>query len=136
VNISDLLGARVRGPDNAELGVVVDVRLALEVLDEPEDGAGQGQDREESAHDAPLSDQARRDAVGRAVLVGLLIGPRGAGSFHGYERTRVRSPWPVPQLVRRRHRGTFLVRWEDVAAARPGVVELAPGYTEHDPRLD
>ncbi|MFI2295737.1 hypothetical protein [Isoptericola sp. NPDC019571] len=137
MNVGDLLDARVLGPDGAALGVVVDVRLALEVVDEPEGGPGAGEDREEAGHDAPLSAHARRDAVGGARLVGLLVGPRGAGSFHGYERTDVRSPWPIPQLVRRRHRGTFLVRWEDVAAVDGGApdddawrVRLAQGYAE------
>ena len=142
MNVGDLLDARVLGPDGAALGVVVDVRLALEVVDEPEGGPGAGEDREEAGHDAPLSAHARREAVGGARLVGLLVGPRGAGSFHGYERTDVRSPWPIPQLVRRRHRGTFLVRWEDVASveadpsadgsaddAKPRL-RLAPGYDE------
>lgn len=139
MNVGDLLDARVLGPDGGPLGVVVDVRLALEVREDEEDGApGEGEDREEAEHDAPLSAQARRDAVGAARLVGLLVGPRGAGSFHGYERTDVRSPWPIPQVVRRRHRGTFLVRWEDVAAveADPAAddgtprLRLAPGYAE------
>ncbi|MFC7876641.1 hypothetical protein [Isoptericola sp. NPDC057391] len=138
MNVGDLLDARVLGPDGAPLGVVVDVRLALEVVDEPEEGPGGREDREEAGHDAPMSARARRDAVGGARLVGVLVGPRGAGSFHGYERTDVRSPWPVPQLVRRRHRGTFLARWEDVAAveADPAAddgtprLRLAPGYAE------
>ncbi|MFC8597424.1 PRC-barrel domain containing protein [Isoptericola sp. NPDC057191] len=145
MNVGDLLDVRVLGPDGAVLGVVVDVRLALEVVDEPEGGPGQGEDREEAEHEPPLSAQARRDAVGRARLVGLLVGPRGAGSFHGYERKDVRSPWPIPQLVRRRHRGTFLVGWEDVATAEIAsagdddaarYVRLAPGYTERPPALD
>jgi hypothetical protein len=141
VRVGDLLDARVLGPDGAELGVVVDLRLALEVVEEPQDAPGEGQDREEAGHDAPLAARARRDAVGGARLVGLLVGPRGAGSFHGYERTDVRSPWPVPQLVRRRHRGTFLARWEDVAALEgppdggAPQVRLAPGYVELPPEL-
>jgi len=141
MNVGDLLDARVLGPDDAALGVVVDVRLALDVVEEPDDEPGEEEDREEAGRDAPLSAQARRDAVGSARVVGLLVGPRGAGSFHGYERTDVRSPWPIPQLVRRRHRGTFLVRWEEVAALEelPGDgawrVRLAPGYTRLPPEL-
>ena len=42
MNVGDLLDARVLGPDGAALGVVVDVRLALEVVDEPEGGPGAG----------------------------------------------------------------------------------------------
>jgi hypothetical protein len=138
MNVGDLLDARVLGPDGAALGV--DVRLALEVVEEPRDDPDEGQDREDrSEQEAPLSARARRVAVGGARLVGLLVGPRGAGSFHGYERTRVRSPWPVPQIVRRRHRGTFLVRWEDVAATdgEGGAwrVRLSPGCAELSPEL-
>ncbi|MFD6176576.1 MULTISPECIES: PRC-barrel domain containing protein [unclassified Isoptericola] len=143
MNVGDLLDVPVVDHDGAPLGVVVDVRLALEVVDEPEGAPGAGEDREEPEHDGPLSAQARRDAVGRARVVGLLVGPRGAGSFHGYERTDVRSPWPVPQLVRRRHRGTFLVRWADVEALGDGAggggddgsVRLARGYEQLPPDL-
>ncbi|MCA5893969.1 hypothetical protein LEP48_11500 [Isoptericola sp. NEAU-Y5] len=152
MNVGDLLDARVLGPDGVPLGVVVDVRLALETRDEPDDGPGGREDREDredsedrkdSEHDAALSSRARRDAVGGAVVLGLLVGPRRAGSYHGYERTQVRSPWPVPQIVRRLHRGTYLVRWQDVAAVDDGAaagaggwsVRLAPGYAELPPEL-
>lgn len=139
MNVGDLLDRPVVGPDGARLGVAVDVRLALEVR-EPEDGQGTGSDQEheDSEHrdpDPPLSAAARRDAVGSAVVVGLLVSPHAGGSFLGYERTGVRSPWPVAQLVLRRHRGTFLVRWEDVAAARDGEIRLAEGFARHDPGL-
>jgi hypothetical protein len=147
VILSDLLDAPVVGPDGAPLGFVVDARLELDLLAE-DDGPGGARDREDvapqedteqeaGAHDEPLSaGTARRGAVGDARVVGILVSPRKAGSFHGYERTDVRSPWPIPQLVRRRHRGTYLVRWEDVADVGPEGVRLAAGYTEHDPGLD
>ncbi|MFC8923080.1 PRC-barrel domain containing protein [Cellulosimicrobium sp. NPDC057127] len=145
--LSDLLDAPVTGPDGARLGFVVDVRLALELVDPPDEVPGGPPDREDTGHedseherrdgaDAPLSDRARRrSAVGGARVVGLLVSPRTAASFLGYERTDVRAPWPVPQLVRRRHRGTYLVRWEDVAAVDDDGVRLAAGYAEHDPAL-
>jgi hypothetical protein len=143
--LSDLLDAPVTGPDGAPLGFVVDVRLALELTDEPDGEPGDrggdpggARDREDTGRqgDPPLSDQTRRrSAVGGARVVGILVSPRTATSFLGYERTEVRGPWPVPQLVRRRHRGTYLVRWEDVAAVDEDGVRLATGYGEHDPAL-
>lgn len=130
--LSDLLDAPVRGPDGAPLGYVVDVRLALDVLAE-DDGPGGREDRE----DRPLRESvAGRSAVGRARVVGVLVSPRTGRSFLGYERTDARAPWPFPQLVRRRHRGSYLVRWEDVAAVEDGTVRLAARYTELDPALD
>lgn len=141
--LSDLLDAPVTGPDGAPLGYVVDVRLALDLAEEPGDAPGGTRDREDTGRsagagpqDPPLSERTRRRAaVGGARVVGVLVSPRTATSFLGYERTDVRAPWPVPQLVRRRHRGTFLVRWEDVAAVDEHGVRLAAGYGEHDPAL-
>jgi hypothetical protein len=141
--LSDLLDAPVTAPDGAPLGFVVDVRLALELVGDTEGGPDDGRpggarDREDTgAHDdAPLSDRTRRrSAVGGARVVGILVSPRTASSFLGYERTDVRAPWPLPQLVRRRHRGTYLVRWEDVAAVDEHGVRLAAGYAEHAPAL-
>ncbi|MCB7135843.1 PRC-barrel domain containing protein [Cellulosimicrobium marinum] len=136
--LSDLLDSPVRGPDGAPLGFVVDVRLALELLDEEPDGegGGDGGNRDAGPAEPPLRESVgRRDAVGDAHVVGILVSPRTGTSFLGYERTGVRAPWPVPQLVRRLHRGTFLVRWEDVAAVGPDGVRLADGYAEHDPAL-
>ncbi|MFD7306791.1 PRC-barrel domain containing protein [Promicromonospora sp. NPDC059942] len=134
MNVGDLLDASVVGPDGATLGVVVDVRLALELVDEPDD---QRRDREDP--EPPLSAHVAPDAVGGARLVGLLVSPHSGGSFLGYERTKVRSPWPIAQLVRRRHRGTFLVDWADVAEVRtsgsPVVVRLVAGFTKGSPEL-
>ncbi|MFD7024418.1 PRC-barrel domain containing protein [Promicromonospora sukumoe] len=136
MNVGDLLDARVLGPDGASLGVVVDVRFALEVVDEPDD---ERRERDREDPEAPLSEHVAPAAVGGARLVGLLVSPRGAGSFLGYERTEVRSPWPIAQLVRRRHRGTFLVDWADVADVRtdesPVTVRLLPGFTKRSPDL-
>ncbi|WP_454042328.1 PRC-barrel domain-containing protein [Cellulosimicrobium sp. Marseille-Q8652] len=143
--LSDLLDAPVVGADGARRGFVVDVRLVLDLLAE-DDGPGGPRDREDASRrdvgrdggpdDEPLSaSTAGRGAVGDARVVGILVSPRRAGSFHGYERTEVRSPWPIPQLVRHRHRGTYLVRWEDVTGVGPEGVRLAAGYAEHDPAL-
>ncbi|WP_020013515.1 hypothetical protein [Promicromonospora sukumoe] len=136
MNVGDLLDARVLGPDGAALGVVVDVRFALEVVDEPDD---ESRERDREDPETPLSAHLGRDAVGGARLVGLLVSPRSGGSFLGFERTEVRSPWPIAQLVRRRHRGTFLVGWSDVAEVRtdgaPVIVRLVAGFERRSPAL-
>ncbi|SMF17955.1 hypothetical protein L603_000900000400 [Cellulosimicrobium cellulans J34] len=129
--LGDLLDARVRGPEGEHLGTLVDVRLALETL-RGDDPSPDDPDREARALSAQVR---RRDRVGRARVVGILVSPRSGAPLLGYERTGVTAPWPVPQLVRRRHRGTFLVPWEDVAAVGPGEVRLAAGYRQEDAAL-
>jgi hypothetical protein len=85
VNVGDLLDARVVGPDDEPLGVVVDVRLALEILDEPDD-AGVG-DREENL---PLRETtAARDAVRAARLIGLIVAAVVVDGGQGAARARV-----------------------------------------------
>jgi len=132
VILGDLLDARVLGPGGENLGFLVDVRLALDTL--PDGGPS---DRDDAHPDdrALSTSVRRRDRVGRARVVGVLVSPRTGASFLGYERTDVTAPWPVPQLVRRRHRGTFLVPWDDVAAVAPGEVRLAAGYRREDAAL-
>jgi hypothetical protein len=135
VILGDLLDARVLSPDGEPLGHVVDVRLALELLED--DGEVPKEDRERTdPGDRPLAVQVRRrEAVGDAVVLGLLISPHTGSSFLGYERTGVHSPWPIAAIVRRRHRGTFLVAWEQVAELGTGEVRLAEGFERLDPRL-
>ena len=78
--ITDLLGSRVFGPDF--LGFVSDVRFILE-----------------------------SESVGQPVrLHGIIVSPYARSSSLGFERSGVRSPWPIAALVRWRHRGSFLVR--------------------------
>lgn len=133
--LGDLLDRRVLAADGEPLGYVVDVRLVLEMLDDDVDEPSE--DREHIDPDEqPLAGQGRRDAVGDAEVVGLLVSPHTGGSFLGYERTDVRSPWPIAAIMRRRHRGTFLVAWEQVAEIGAGEVRLAEGFERLDPRLD
>jgi sporulation protein YlmC with PRC-barrel domain len=68
-------------------------------------------------------------------LFGLLVSPRSRASTFGYERRNVRAPAPIAAFVRWRHRGTFLVRWEDVAEIGPDGVRLRPGYRRYSPEL-
>lgn len=147
--LGDLLDARVLDPDGAPLGHVVDVRLAVELReetgsagdepdgDEENGGEGGGEKGGENPDEQPLAGQVRRhDAVGRAEVVGLLVSPRTGTSFLGFERTDVRSPWLIAALVRRLHRGTFLVAWEDVAEIGDDTVTLGDGFERRDPGLE
>ena len=126
--IGELLDARVLDRVGTKIGHVVDVRLALELRDE---GA-----EPDTGDDEPLTVGVRRhDPVGQAEIVGLLVCPRAGTSFLGYERSRVRSPWLIASLVRRRLRGTFLVSWEHVEQIGEGTVTLAHGFDRLDPSL-
>lgn len=126
--IGDLLASRVLDHDGGGLGHVVDVRLALELRDDDADA--------ETGDDVPLSQGAlRSDLVGQAEVVGLLVSPHNGGSFLGYERTGVRSPWMIASLMRRMHRGTFLVAWEQVEQIEEGTITLAQGFDRLDPSL-
>jgi hypothetical protein len=72
VIITDLLGARVLGPDF--LGFVSDVRFWLDTK-----------------------------TIGQpAQLYGIVVSPHARSSSLGYERSGVRSPWPIAALVRSR----------------------------------
>ena len=107
--LGDLLDAPVTGPSGERLGYVVDVRF---VLDGPLDGL-----------------------LAAPRLHGLLVSPRTGTSFLGYERTAVRSPAVLARYFAWRHRGTFLVRWEDVAAVAPGAVRLVDEFRRFAPAL-
>ena len=134
--LGDLLDARVLDEHGRQLGHVVDVRLVVDL--EEDVGDEREADREHAEpEEQPLADQVRRrDAVGAMTVMGLLVSPRTGSSFLGYERDRMRSPWLVAALVRRRHRGTFLVAWDQVASIEQGRVALAPGFERLDPTLD
>jgi hypothetical protein len=116
--LGDLLNAPVRDESGNSLGYVIDARL---ILDGPPPASG---------------------GLAGARLHGLLVSPRGAGSFLGYERTTVRSPWPLAAWFRYRHRGTFLVHWGDVVRIpqahdrdRGDAVVVRDGCPRYDPAL-
>lgn len=99
--LNDVLSRPVVGPDG-HLGYVTDCRLAI--------------------------DGPPRPLLADARLVGLVVARKHREAFLGYERTSVRSPAPLAWWFERRHRGSFLVLWEDIESIDESV-HVRPGYT-------
>lgn len=107
--LNELLQMRVYGEDGAELGSVIDVRLAP--TGQTEGGA-------------PI------------VVSGLVVGHGHPGSFLGYDRGPEQGPWLVNRIVRWLHRHTGLVcmdhvdsiGWdsETITVARVDLDDLTP----------
>jgi hypothetical protein len=105
VIITDLLGARGFGTDF--VGYVSDARFTFDT-----------------------------STAGRpARLYGIVVSPHAGSSSLGYERSGVRSPWPIAALVRWRHRGSFLVRWDDIERLDQRRINLRPGFTKVSSQL-
>jgi sporulation protein YlmC with PRC-barrel domain len=107
--LSDLMRTPVMDVDGHRIGRVIDARFVI--------AGSPGQ---------LLSD---------ATLVGLIVSEHRGGSFLGYERTDTTSPWPLAQLLRRRQRRSFLVRWEDIAVVGRENITLRADYKRVDPLL-
>ncbi|MGT2461461.1 PRC-barrel domain-containing protein [Sinomonas atrocyanea] len=107
MTLTELLGLEVVGHDGRGNGFLTDVRLEL--------GPGAG---------AP-----------QATLYGLIVSPRRSTAFTGYERTAANRPALIARFLAWRHRGTFLVLWEDVARLDTGRIELRRGYRKYSARL-
>ncbi|MFJ5956839.1 PRC-barrel domain-containing protein [Paenarthrobacter sp. NPDC092416] len=107
--LTDVLGSDVADSGGGRLGEVSDVRFAL--------------------------DSAPTQLLSQARLVGIVVSPRTASSFLGFERQGLTQPWPVAQLLRWWHRGSFLVLWEDIGMMGPQKVTLRPGYVAYDAGL-
>jgi sporulation protein YlmC with PRC-barrel domain len=107
--LSDLLDREVRSASGERLGVVVDVRFAV--------------------------DGPPRQLLAQARLHGLIVSPRSHSSFLGYERTEVTRPALIAHLLHRRARGTFLVLWRDLASLEGDAVVLREGAVRYSPRL-
>ncbi len=80
-------------------------------------------------------DGTPRPLLADARLVGFIVSAHSGTSFLGYERTDVQAPWPIARFLRWRHRGAFLVRWDDIARLSPDAVTLRAGYARVDPQL-
>jgi hypothetical protein len=70
-----------------------------------------------------------------ARLYGIIVSPHARSSSLGFERSGVRSPWPIASLVRWRHRGSFLVRWADLERIDVERIQLRPGFERASPEL-
>lgn len=108
--LGDLLGLPVLDSDGGRLGKAADIRFVL--------------------------DGAPHQLMSDARMLGIVVSPHSAASFLGYERTNLTQPWPLAHLLRWRHRGSFLVLWEDIALIRKDVVKLRPGFTRYSPALE
>jgi sporulation protein YlmC with PRC-barrel domain len=108
--LGDLFGVPVYDDDGTRLGKVADARFVV--------------------------DGAPRQLMAEARLLGLVVSPHSASSFLGYERTGLSQPWPLPAMLRWRHRGSFLVLWEDIAMVGTKGVRLREGFTAYAPELE
>jgi sporulation protein YlmC with PRC-barrel domain len=107
--LAELLDTPVTTAEGDRLGYVIDLRFLLE--------------------------PAGRSSMGAARLHGLLVSPRTRTPFLGFERTGARSPWLVAGVLRRLHRGTFLVRWADVVEVGSTRLVLRDGFERWSPLL-
>lgn len=108
--LGDLLGTPVRNSDGGWVGKVADVRFVL--------------------------DGSPRQLLSDARVLGLVVSPHSAASFLGYERNNLTQPWPLANWLRWRHRGSFLVLWEDIALIGKESVRLRPGFTRYSTALE
>ncbi|GAB20334.1 hypothetical protein GOEFS_110_00630 [Gordonia effusa NBRC 100432] len=71
-------------------------------------------------------------------VVGVVISPRVRSTFLGYERTEMKGPWMVKQLLRFMHRDSFFVDWSDVAGvdAAARILKLRSDFRRRDVALD
>ncbi|KRC51045.1 hypothetical protein ASE16_08915 [Leifsonia sp. Root227] len=107
--LSDLLQTPVFSADGERLGRVIDARFVV--------------------------DGAPGQLLADARLDGFVVSGHSGSSFLGYERNDERSPWLIARFLRWRHRGAFLVRWEDVERLSPTAIKLREGYTRYEPGL-
>ena len=87
--LSELLGLEVSYGSDPSLGRVCDVRFRR--------------------------GPRRGEREGDLELVALIVSPRSAASFYGYERGTVQRPAVIAAIVRWMHRGSRIIPWECVA---------------------
>lgn len=107
--LSDLLGSVAYDTDGERLGAVIDVRLEIS--------------------------GAPRQLLAETVVTGLLVSPHSRFSTWGYERRGEDGPFLIARLQHWLHRGTFLVRWEDVEFIDEGRVVFRRGFERRSPML-
>jgi sporulation protein YlmC with PRC-barrel domain len=99
MRLTHLLGSEVIDVDGVPVGPVHDVRLAEE---------------------SPAS----RDSGPRLRVTALLLGPTAIGARLGFERGRLRGPWPLDALFRAVHRRMRVAAWDEIAAIEHGRIRL------------
>jgi hypothetical protein len=109
MQLSELLGLEVLDDTDGRLGTVVDVRLTV---------AG-------DLDDNPTA----------PTLFGLVVSPRTRSSYLGYERSDARRPAVLAALLRWRHRGTFLARWDDIGRVDTKSISLRAGFQRYSSTL-
>lgn len=82
-----------------------------------------------------LPDHTPGQQVGTPQLFGIVVCPRRAASFLGYERTGVTAPALLARLLAWRSRGSFIVLWQDIAEWGEGTVGLREGAERFSPEL-
>ncbi|MFF1572446.1 PRC-barrel domain-containing protein [Leifsonia sp. NPDC058292] len=107
--LSDLMQTPVYDPDGTQVGRVIDARFVI--------------------------DGAPRQLLADARLDGFIVSAHSGSSFLGYERNDETSPWLIARFLRWRHRGAFLVRWDDIERLSPSAIRLRAGYRRYDPAL-
>lgn len=76
------------------------------------------------------------DVFGDMVLVGIIVSERRSASFLGYERSGVNAPWLIARFLAWRHRGSFLIGWQDIEIIKDRVVTVRSGFDRRSSRLD
>lgn len=82
-----------------------------------------------------IPDHTPGQQVGTPMVHGIVVCPRRASSFVGYERKAVREPRLLAGLFAWRTRGSFLIQWADVLTWAEGGVEIRQGATHWSPAL-
>jgi hypothetical protein len=73
-----------------------------------------------------VPDRTPGQRIGTPVVHGIVVCPRRAAAFVGYERSEQREPRLLAAFFRWRNRGSFLVLWPDLLAWGEAGVELRP----------
>ncbi|MDQ0756646.1 PRC-barrel domain-containing protein [Arthrobacter sp. B3I4] len=107
--LSDILGSSVYDQGGRRVGFVVDARFSMSA--DPGNGGT------------------------TATLQGFIVSPHSKSSTWGYERRQVNAPWPIGAIAAWLHRGSFLLRWEDVALLSDRRLQVREGARHEDASL-
>ncbi|MCZ2402209.1 PRC-barrel domain containing protein [Paenarthrobacter sp. Z7-10] len=129
-DLGDILGCPVADEQGRRLGYAVDARFV-------HDGPVSRGDNPHSPDSAGGADGAglSGSVVPAARLHGFIVSPHTRSSFLGYARTNVNASAALAWILARRHRGSFLVLWPDVATITWHGISLRQGFTKYRPSL-